>query len=220
MKTTDLNELRQKIAELYPKRDRGDLKERDFQAHVANKTVDLYRAVIKERLAEGETIECEHHTIWTHFRLMHSILREPAQQATSLFLTDRRLYRLQSTIMPDRPPTADSRDQTVVEVFRLDHIHAVKKRRQIKIGEVLLGAAFCAVAVVFRNWLTITAPFLAGLGILGVLHGLLRPTRWIEVELVNGSRPADPILIYALRKGSAKKLARRLQERLRLSCPA
>jgi hypothetical protein len=220
MKTTDLNELRRKIAELYPKRDRGDLKERDFQAHVANKTVDLYRAIIKERLAEGETIECEHHTIWTHFRLMSSVLREPAQQATSLFLTDRSLYRLQSTIMPDRPTTADSGDQTGVEVFGLDSIHALKKRRQIRIGEVLLGIAFFAIAVVFRDLLTITAPFLGGLGILGVLHGLLRPTRWLEVELVNGSRPAEPILIQAVRKASAKKLARRLQERLRLSCPA
>lgn len=220
MKTTDLNELREKIAELYPKRDRGDLKERDFQAHVANQTVALYRAIIKERLAAGETIECEHHTIRTHFRVMQSILREPAQQATSLFLTDRGLYRLQSTIMPDQPPTADSRDQTGVEVFKLDRIHALKKRLQIRFGEILLGAAFGAVAVVFHHWLTITAPFLIGLGILGVLHGLLRPTRWFEVELVNGSRTADPILIYAVSKKSAKKLARRLQERLRQLCPA
>ena len=220
MKTTDLNELRQKIAELYPKRDRGDLKERDFQAQVADKTAALYRAIIKEKMAAGETIECEHHTIWTHFRLMQSILREPAQQATSLFLTDRSLYRVQTTIMPDRPPTADSRDQTVVEAFRLDRIHALKKRRQIRLGEVLLGTAFFAIAVVFRDWLSITAPFLAGVGILGVLHGLLRPTRWMEVELVNGSRTSEPILIYAAWKDSGKKLARRLQERLRLPCPA
>ncbi len=220
MLTIDLNELRQKIAELYPKRDRGDLRERDFQALVADRTVALYRAVIKEKMAEGETIEYEHHTIQTHFRVMQSILREPAQQATSLFLTDKGLYRLQSTIMPDQPPTADSRDQTGVEVFKLDRIHALKKRLQFRFGEVLLGTAFCAVAVVFHSWLTITAPFLAGLGILGVLHGLLRPTRWLEVELVNGSRTAEPILIYAVRKPSAKKLARRLRERLRQSCPA
>jgi hypothetical protein len=214
---TDLNELRQEIAELYPKRDRGDIRERDFQAEVADKTVALYRAIIKERMAEDESIECEHHTIRTHFRLMQSILREPAQQATSLFLTDRGLYRIQSTIMPNRPPTADSGDQTRVEEFRLNRIHALKKRLQIRLGEVLLGAAFGAIAVVFRHWLTITAPFLAGVGILGVLHGFLRPTRWVEVELVNGSRTSDPVLIYAVWKDSAKELARRLEERLRLS---
>lgn len=221
MKTTDqLNKLRQNIAELYPKRDRGDLKERDFQALVADRTVALYRAIIKERMAEGEIIECEHHTIRTHFRLMQSVLRETAQQATSLFLTNRKLYRIKSTIMPDQPPTADSRDETGVDVFQLDRIHALKKRLQIRLGEVLLGTAFLAVAVVFHNWLTFTAPFLAGIGILGILHGLLRPTRWIEVEFVNGSRNSDPIMIYAARKDSGKELARRLQERLRLLCPA
>jgi len=216
---TDLNELRRKIAELYPKRDIGDLKERDFQAELAVRTADLYRAVIIEWLAEGETIECEHHTIWTHFRLMQSILREPAQQATSLFLTNRRLFRLQSTIMPNQPSTADRRDQTTVDVVLLDRIHALKKRFQIRIGEMLLGAAFCGIAVIFHDWLTITAPFLAGLGILGVLHALLRPTRWIEVKTVDMPQPTEPFFIYVLRKKSAKELVGRLQDKLRLSCP-
>jgi len=220
MKTTDLNELRQKIAELYPKRDRGDVRDRDFQALLADKTVALYRAIIKEKMAKGETIEAEHHTISTHFRLMQSILREPAQQATSLFLTDRNLYRVHSTIMPDRPPTGDGRDQTGVEVFRLDQICGLKKRLQIRFGEVLLGAAFGAVAVVFHDWLTITAPFLAGLGILGALHGLLRPTRWFEVELKDGSRTSEPIMIHAVKKASARELAHRLKERLSQSCHA
>jgi hypothetical protein len=217
---TDLDKLRKKIAELYPKRDRGDLRERDFQAKVANETVALYRAIIKERMAEGESILCEHHTVWTHFRLMSSILREPAQKATSLFLTNQRLYRVQATIMPEQPPTGDERDQTTVEVFKRDRIRALKKRSQIRIGEVLLGAGFSVMAVVFHSWLTITAPFLGGLGILGVLHGLLRPTKWFEVELANGSQTYEPILIHTVRKDSAKILARRLQEGLSLSCPA
>jgi len=212
---TDLNELRSKIALLYPKRDRGDLREKDFQEKVAEQTVALYRAVIRERMAEGETIECEHHTIWTHFRLMQSVLREPAQQATSLFLTDRRLFRLQSTIMPDRPPTADQLDGTSVDAFFLDRIEALKKKFQIRVGEMLLGAAFCGIAVIFHDWLTITAPFLAGLGVLGVLHALLRPTRWVEVKIVNDLTSPDPVRIYGLRKKSAKKLVRQLQDKLR-----
>ncbi len=216
---TDLNELRQGIAELYPKRDRGDLRERDFQAQVADQTVALYRAIIEESMAEGETIECEHHTIWTHFRLMQSILREPAQRAISLFLTNRRLYRLRSTILPEQPPTADNRDATEVDSFSLDRICGLKKRLQIRSGEILLGALFGAIAVIFHNWLTITAPFLAGLGILGVLHGLLRPTKWIEVKLADNPGADDPILIFAVKKPSGKELVRRLRERLRLSCP-
>ena len=89
---TDIKALRKRIAQLYPKRDRGDLTEKDFQREVTEQTVELYRAVITDKLAESEIIECEHHTIWTHFRLMQSILREPAQQAISLFLTNRKLY--------------------------------------------------------------------------------------------------------------------------------
>lgn len=216
---TDLEELRKRIAQLYPKRDRGDLTERYFQRDVAELTVALYRATIRKRMAEGETIECEHHAIWTHFRLMSSVLREPAQQATSLFLTDRNLYRLQSTIMPDQPPTADSRDNTTVDVIALGEIVALKKRFQIRIGEAVLGAVFCVVAVMLHSWLSITGPFLLGLGALGVLHAVLMPTRWIEVKTLGASSETDPILIYALRKKSAKELVSRLREKLRCSCP-
>jgi hypothetical protein len=219
MKTDDVKGLRESVAQLYPKRDRGDLRERDFQAKVAEQTVALYRAVITKRMAEGETIECEHHTIWTHFRLMQSVLREPAQQATSLFLTDRRLYRLQSTIMPEQPPTADSRDQTTVDVISLDGIHALKKHSEIRIGEMVVGAAMFGIGIIFHDWLSITGPFLAGLGILGVLHALLWPTRWMEVEIEKGSTPPEPILIYGLKKKSAKELVRRLQDKLRTPCP-
>lgn len=216
---TDVNELRMKIAQLYPKRDIGDLTEKNFQKKLAEQTVALYRAVINRKMAEGETIECEHHSIWTHFRLMQSILREPAQQAISLFLTNKRLFRIQSTLMPDQPPTADKRDNTTVDEISLDRIRALKKRYQIRTGEILLGAIFCAVAYVFFELLSITGPILFGFGVLGVLHGLILPTKWIEVQTVDVRSEAEPFLIYALRKKSAKDLVRRLQEKLRTSCP-
>lgn len=215
---TDLNELRNNIAQLFPKRDRGDLTEKVFQKKVTEQTVSLYRAVVTEKLAKGETIECEHHTIWTHFRLMSSILRETAQQATSLFLTNRRLWRLQSTIMPDEPPTADNRDNTSVDSVPLGRIVSLKKRFEIRFGEIIVGAIFCVIALLFHNWLEITGPVLIGLGVLGILHAVILPTRWIEVVTVNSSPPQDPILIYTLRKKSAKKLVRSLQEKLRPAC--
>jgi len=211
---TDLKELRDRIAELYPKRERGDLTERIFQERLTELTVALYRAVIRTRMAEGEIIECEHHAIWTHFRLMQSILREPAQQATSLFLTDRKLYRLQSTIMPNQPPTGDSRDKTSVDEISFDRIHSLKKKLQIRVGEILIGAGFIGIALMFHDWLAITGPVLIGLGALGILHALLLPTRWIEVSVTNTSAATDPVLIYAVRKESAKDLVRRLREKL------
>lgn len=214
---TDIKELQKNIALLYPKRDRGDLTEKAFQREVADQTVALYRAIIGERLAKGETIKCDHHTIWTHFRVMQSILREPAQQAVSLFLTDRRLFRLKSTVMPKEPPTGDHRDKTSVDAVSIGQIVGLKKRLQIRTGEILLGAAFCGFAVLFHSFLAITGPFLLGLGVLGILHGLLLPSRWIEVKTADGSPTSDPILIYALRKKTGKELVRRLREKLRHS---
>jgi hypothetical protein len=216
---TDINELRMKIAQLYPKRDIGDLTEKVFQQRLAEQTVALYRAVIKRKLAEGETIECEHHSIWTHFRLMQSILREPAQQATSLFLTNKRLFRIQATLMPDHPPTADNRDNTIVDDISLDRIRSLKKRYQVRTGEILLGAIFCVVSYVFFDLLSITGPILFGFGVLGVLHALILPTKWIEVQTVDVRPADDPFLIYTLRKKSAKGLVRSLQKKVRASCP-
>ncbi len=211
---TNINGLRNQIAQLYPKHDRGDLTEGVFQRKLAELTVGLYREVIRQRMAESESIECEHHTIRNHFRLMESVLREPNQQATSLFLTDRRLYRLQSTIMPQQPPTADSRDETFVDVIPLDRIHALEPKSEIRLGELLLGAGFCGFALIFQTWLEITGPVLVGLGALGVLHALILPTRWIEVRTQDTGATINPILIYAIRKNSAKKLARHLREKL------
>lgn len=213
----DVQELRDKVAQLYPKRDRGDLTERDFQKEVAEHTMSLYRAIIKRRMAEGETIECEHHTIWTHFRLMQSILREPAQQAVSLFLTNRRVFRLQSTVIPNQPPTADNRDSTSIDEVSLDRIRNLKKRIQFRWGEALLGAIFCGIAYMFHDWLAITGPVLFGLGLLGILHALILPTRWIEVRTVDILPANEPVLIYAIRKKGAKELVRRLKEKLRQS---
>jgi len=214
---SDLAELRNKIAQLYPKRDRGDLTERDFQKEVAEQTMALYRAIIKRKMAGGETIECEHHTIWTHFRLMQSILRETAQQAVSLFLTNRRLFRLQSTIMPNQPPTADTRDNTSVDEVPLDRIRDLKTRIQFRWGEMFLGALFCGIAYQFHDWLSITGPVLFGLGFLGILHSLILPTRWIEVRTADILPAKDPLFIHAVRKKSAKELVRRLREKLRPS---
>ena len=213
----DIRELRDKIAQLYPKRNIGDLRESDFQKQLAEQSVALYRAIIKRKMAEGETIECEHHTIWTHFRLMQSILRETAQQAVSLFLTNRRLFRLQSTIMPDQPPTADSRDNTSIDEVSLDRIRNLKKRIQFRWGEMLLGAMFCGISYFFHDSLAITGPVLFGLGFLGILHGLVLPTRWIEVRTVDVLPANEPLLIYGIRKKSAKELVRRLREKLRQS---
>ena len=52
-----------------------------------------------------------------------------------------------------------------------------------------------------------------GLGLLGILHGLLLPTRWVQVETLDPA--SEPILIHALRKKSARGMVKFLREKMR-----
>ncbi len=212
MMTIDPGALRHSLAKLHVDRTVGDVTEKVFQREVAEKTVDLYRAVIKGKLGEGEDILAEHHSISAHFRMTQSLLKEPEQHTVSFFLTDRRLLRLRSTVFPGQPPTADRRDETVVDGMALDNISGLRVKRQFRLGEAGVGAVMCCIGVFFYEFLELTAPVLIGLGGLGMLHTLLRPTRWVEVTTACGP-PDDPFIIYAVRKKSARKFIRLLRER-------
>lgn len=211
--TTEVEVIRHKIRGLYPKRKIGDLTEKVFQKELIERTLDLYRELLKGRLHKGESIIKEHHVVRSHLKLAQSVLREPEQEAVSLFTTDRRLFRIQSILLPNRPPTADEQDQTVIEELPLNKIRSLSVRRQVRWGEVGVGVVMGAFALLFAPWLSFTGPFMIGLGAAGVLHGLLLPTRWIEIIPQEGGPSTDPILIYALRKRSARDLVRFLQVR-------
>jgi hypothetical protein len=211
----EIQELRKEIGKLYEKRRLGDLTEKRFQAHLANRTVDLYRALVAKRMRPGEAIAAEHHAVFSHFKLMQSILKEPEQKAVSLFATGDRLYRVQASLNPDKPPRGDKCDHTVVDELPISRIGFFRVRRQIRWGEMAVGAAFAALAIIFQPLLEITGHVLAGLGILGILHGFLLPTRWLEIGPAGGANQQEPILVHALRKKSARKLVGFLREKVR-----
>jgi hypothetical protein len=213
--TTDADALRREIKGLYPKRAKGDLTEKAFQRDLSERTVDLYRKIIEGRLTQEETIEVEHHVVHAHMKMAQSVLRESEQEAVSLFATQRRLFCLKSTLIPNRPPTADGEDNTTVEEVPYDRIESVKLRRQIRFGEMAVGAVMCCIALLFSSWLSVTGPFLILLGVLGMLHALLLPTRWVEVVVVGPEADSGPILIYALRKKSARKLVKSIQGKIK-----
>ncbi len=210
---TEAETLRHKIRGLYPKREIGNLTEKVFQRELTERTVDLYRVLIKERLAKGETLQKEHHVAQSHFRLTQSVLREPEQTAISLFSTDRRLFRVRSAFLASRPPTADEKDQTVIEELPLKKIRALSLRWQVRWGEAGVGGAIGIFALLFAPWLSLTGPFMIGLGAAGIAHGLLFPTRWMEIIPQEGTPSSDPVFIYALRKRSARDLVQFLQVR-------
>lgn len=209
--TNKVEELQEELRSLSTGYSRGDVPKRKFDRLLAEKTIGLYRAVVRARLAEDEKILAEHHVVRAHLKLSQSVLREPAEEAISLFLTDRRLIRLQAILQPGQVVAGDASDHTVIDDVHLCSIAGLRVRREARISEAVAGLVICVAALVFRSWLLITGTFLFLLGFLGILHGLLMPTRWVELE-IDGPQPNDIIKVYSLRRKSARKFLRALRE--------
>jgi hypothetical protein len=207
----EIDALRSEIQDLHHRHERGDIPSRRFEHALAERSLDLYRAVARECLGKGESLLAEHHVIHSHLRLSQSILKEADQQAVSLFGTDRRLLRIRSILSPGRPVTCDSHDQTVLDKVPYSSITGFRVHREVRRGEAVAGVVICTVAWVFRPWLEVTGGFMIGLGVVAILHALLLPTRWIEVETL-GAPDAEPIKIHAPRKKSARSLLRLLRK--------
>ena len=211
---SDLDSLREEIRQLHLKHARGDLREKPFQRGLARRTMELCRATVEKSMAAGERILHEHHVIQAHVRFAQSVLKEPEQTATSLYMTERSLIRLRSNITPGRPTTCDEGDNTVVDHISLKDIAGTRVHRRIRPGEICVGLAMIAFAYLFYDSLDITGALMVGLGALGALHGLLLPTRWIEVKTA-ADAPSDPILIHAVGKKSGRKLVKLLRAKIR-----
>lgn len=210
--TTESTVLRDEIRALYGRRAREELHERDFQRLLTERTVALFRAVIVERLANGEAILAEHHVVRAHFDLNQSILRETDQEAVSTFATDRHLYCVRTTLRPEVMVSADDRDRTVVEEVPWSAVRGVQRRFEIRTGEALAGLGVILFALVFGSFLQITGTLMVALGIAGILHALLRPTRWVEIT-VQGETPRA-LRLDAIRKRSARALVSLVAKRV------
>ncbi|MGE5346891.1 MAG: hypothetical protein ACM3JH_13135 [Acidithiobacillales bacterium] len=169
----------------------------------------LYRAAARGRLDPGESLIAEHHAVLGHLQLS-GLLREPDQEAISLFATDRRLIRVRSLLPGDRPPTCDERDGTVIEELPLEAIEGLVVRHQVRSAEAVAGIATAALALLFESWLLVTGTLLAAVGVLGVLHALLLPTRWVEIRAPARLAP-EPWRILASRRRSARELCAALR---------
>lgn len=210
---TDADTLRAEIRTLVVGRRRGDIPERGFERRLTEKMLDLCRAVVRSVLAPDEPMRLEHHVVHAHLRLSQSVLKEPEQHAVSLFLTPRRLLRLRTVVSPGRPATCDERDGTVIDDLPLERVANLRVHRQVRWGEAAAGAVIAAVGAVGRPWLAATGPILVVLGIAGIIHGLLLPTRWCEVE-THGAAIEEPVRIFALGRRSGRALVRALRARL------
>jgi hypothetical protein len=140
-----------------------------------------------------------------HLKLTNSVLREPEQLTVSLFATEHRLLRVRGTLQPGRPVSCDEADGTVVDGLPYADIAQVLPRWQVRWGEAGVGLTIAALAFALRDLLTVTGPVLALLGGAGVLHGLLLPTRWLEL-VAQDSCPEPRFVVHAPLRKSARRL--------------
>ena len=215
MTDLDSGSIRKKLQELYTRHAGGDLPQRPFRRALTEYSYRLYRAVAQEQLKPGESLLHEHHIMQAHMWWSQSFLKDPNQEMISLFLTDRRLLRIRSMMVPGRPISCDEGDETTLYSLYFDRMDGLRVHRQIRTGEVAVGVIIGGIASVLYAWLEVTGPVLMVLGGLGALHGLLWPTRWVEVQSRVENPAAGPMNIYATRRKSGRKLIRMLREKIR-----
>ena len=211
----DSTTLREKLQELYTRHAAKDLPERPFRRALTEYSYRLYLAVAREQCKAGESILHEHHIIRSHMWWSQSFLKDPNQEVVSLFLTDRRLIRIRSVMAPGRPVSCNEADQTTVDSLFFDRIEALQAHREVRWGEAAVGLVITAVGWIFYEWLDVTGPVLAVVGVLGMLHGLLWHSRWVEVKPRVQAPAADPVIIYTTRRKSGRKLLKMLREKIR-----
>jgi hypothetical protein len=210
----DLTEgLRKDIVDLWAKRARGDVSERAFQRESEQRVLDLCRALVRDRIGEGEGIRFEHHAVRAHTKIAGSVLRESEQEFISLLATERRLFRLRAFHTPDQPLLFLNGDKDAVEELAYASASGVVVRTQRRKGQIVAGLVIAGFAVLAHPWLQITGTALFLLGIAGALHGLLVPTRWAEV-LQPEPTVSPPFQIWALRKKSARQLLKFLRQKI------
>jgi hypothetical protein len=201
----EANELRQEIRDLFERRVRGDVRDKDFHRCLAEKSVALSRVVASGRLLPDEKILAEHHLEHSHFKLNQSLLDEPEQATVSFFATERRLIRVCGIVVPHRPVSCDEADHTVVDDLAYAHMRRALIRKEIRWGEAGMGCAILLTALLLGRVLAVTGPLLVLLGFAGIVHGLLFPTRWIEI-VARDSEPVPPFQIHGVRRKGARRI--------------
>jgi CheY-like chemotaxis protein len=205
------------LGRLRARRDRGDVNEKAFGAALAERVVGFARDAARARLAAGEAIVAEHHAVHGHLRLARSVLDIPDEESVSLLLSERRLVRVRLTLTADGRPPASGAPAELDEI-PLALVRGLRVRRQIRVAEVGAGVCIVAVALALGPLLLITGKLLVGLGVLGVLHGLLLPTRTITITTAVALEP--PLQVTRPRRRSARRLLARLRAGLTARPPA
>lgn len=209
----EADQLETKLAALADKLKVGDVTPKRYARARQDLLARLGRAKIAPRLDPNEAVIAEHHWVEGHPRIPDSVLKETAQIAGSLYATDRRLFlwRFQDQAVPGAA-LLDGAEETLEDRWYRD-VESLAPGRSWRWGEVMAGALIAIVALVLAGHLRMTAYFLFGIGLFGVLHGLLFPTRWVAV--ISRAQAGEPWAVWAARTKSGRALLREVEARTR-----
>jgi hypothetical protein len=188
--------------------------ERVFRRRLIELSVELARTEARGAMEGDEQIVAEHHVVHSHFKLTESLLQEPAQATVSFFATDRRLVRVRGTLPQGRADLGEEATRTLLDAVPYGRVNKVERKVAWRWGEVGTGLAIVLLALLFRATLAITGPVLVLLGVAGVLHGLLLPTRWIEIT-AQGEAAEPPFAIHGVWRRSARRVLAPVRKELR-----
>ena len=209
----NVESVRAELRDLGERRRRGDVTEKSFRRDLLNLSVELARAEARAALSDDEPILAEHHIAHSHFQLTQSLLKEPEQATVSLFATARRLLRVRGSLAVAAGMLSQASAKTVVDHLDYARVKDIESKVERRWGEVGTGFVIVLLALLSRGLLAVTGPVLVLLGIAGMLHGLLLPTRWIEVASNEQVEPR--FIIHGVRRKSARQLLAVLRGRLK-----
>jgi hypothetical protein len=192
----------------------GDLRPGHYVRRRQDLVAELGRSRVGCWLEPGEAIVAEHHWVEPTVTLSASALNEPVQLARSAYATSRRVFRwrFREVVQPGMP--ARETDESL-EYERYAAIAAFADECVTRWGEVAVGAAIALVALLLRGHLqlSITGPVLLGVGIFGVIHGLLCPTRYTTITPSDSAQPKWEI--WAADTKSGRRLLEEVRCRVR-----
>lgn len=205
--------LRAELRDLGERRQRGDIPDRRFQRRSMDLSVALARAEARSALPEDEPILAEHHIVHSHFKLTESLLKEPEQATVSLFATAERLVRVRGKLALGAQGLGPDLTTTWIDSVGYAAIRRLDRRAEWRWGEVGTGLVIVLLALLLRGLLTVTGPVLVLLGLAGMAHGLLMPTRWIEIATEVEVEPH--LVIHGAWRKSGRRLVGVLRRGLR-----
>lgn len=189
----------------------GDLTPKRYARLRQHALAELGRRKIAPWLGPGEAVVAEHHWVEGHARLPDSPFAETGQIAGSLFATDRRLFRWR--FHDGGSPSASSGVDVAetVEFLWYAEINGLQRQSSFRLGEAVTGSIIAVFAWLMYARLAVTGPVLLAVGVFGIVHAMIVPTRYVTV-VVDGADAGWPVWAARTRSGRAVlgEVARRL----------